>query len=228
MSVFEEWMKKLESRWPVLRLLVFQRVARYWLIRLYFTDSQRKMLVLTNDPIRYGTLYLSFEQIKKNHIPGSLAECGVNKGRLSKFVHDMVPDRRLYLFDSFQGFDVSNSDTRGDDRFKDTSENEVLRTLVNTDNVIIRKGFFPSTAEGLESERFAFVMVDFDKYESTRAALDFFYPRMEPGGFVFVHDYNSPESNWACTRALDEFLADKSEKAIPIPDSWGTAVFRKM
>jgi O-methyltransferase len=71
-------------------------------------------------------------------------------------------------------------------------------------------------------------MVDFNKYESTRAALDFFYPRMEHGGFVFVHDYNSPESNWACARALDEFLADKSEKPVPIPDGWGTAVFRKI
>lgn len=102
-----------------------------------------------------------------------------------------------------------------------------LTEFVDADNVFIRKGFFPSTAAGLERDSFCFVMVDFDKYESTRAALDFFYPRMEQGGFVFVHDYSSPESNWACSRALDEFLADKAEKPILIPDGWGTAVFRK-
>ena len=147
---------------------------------------------------------------------------------MSKFVHDLLPDRRLYLFDSFQGFNGSDSDSIGDNRFKDTSEQTVLNTLVKAGNVIIRKGFFPSTAAGLEAERFSFVMIDFDKYESTRAALDFFYQRMEQGGFIFVHDYSSPESNWACSRALDEFLTDKSEKPILIPDSGGTAVFRKV
>jgi len=81
---------------------------------------------------------------------------------------------------------------------------------------------------GLEDERFAFVMIDFDRYEPTLAALKFFYSRVSPGGFIFVHDYNSPESDWACFRALTEFLADKSEKPVCIPDAWGTALFRKL
>ena len=228
MTGFKKLIERFESRRPRLRRLLFQRVARDWLLRVYFSDEQRKTLVITADPVRYGTVSLSIEQIQKNQIAGSFAECGVYNGQLSKFIHDMVPDRRLYLFDSFQGFDGSNSDTEGDDRFKDTSEEEVLRRLGNVDNVIVRKGFFPSTAAGLESERFAFVMVDFDKYESTRAALEFFYPRMERGGFVFVHDYSNPESNWACSRALNEFLADKAEEPLLIPDSWGTALFRKI
>lgn len=211
-----------------LRAQLFQGLATDWLLALYLTRPKRKKLVSTGDPIRYGTIYLSVEQIQKKQIPGSLAECGVYQGKLSKFVHDLLPDRRLYLFDSFQGFNGSDSDSIGDNRFKDTSEQTVLNTLVKAGNVIIRKGFFPSTAAGLEAERFSFVMIDFDKYESTRAALDFFYQRMEQGGFIFVHDYSSPESNWACSRALDEFLTDKSEKPILIPDSGGTAVFRKV
>jgi O-methyltransferase len=228
MAAFKQWIRQLGFTRSNLRALLFQRLAKDWLMTPYLNDSQRKMLVRMGDPIRYGTFYLSIEQIQKNHISGSLAECGVYKGSLSKFVHGMLPDRRLYLFDTFQGFDQSDSDTRGDNRFKDTSEEEVLRTIVNPDNVIIRKGLFPSTAAGLEAEKFAFVVVDFDKYEPTRAALDFFYPRMEQGGFVFVHDYSNSESNWACSRALDEFLADKSERPILIPDAWGTAVFRKI
>jgi len=186
------------------------------------------MLIGTGDPIRYGTLLLAFEQISKDGITGSLAECGVYKGSLSKFIHKMLPDRRLFLFDTFEGFDRRDSESHDDERFRDTSEQSVLRHIGNTDNVIIRKGYFPETAVGLERERFAFVMIDFDKYEPTLAALKIFYPLINRGGFVFVHDYSSPESDWACSRALNEFLSDKLEKPVLIPDAWGTAVFRKV
>lgn len=71
-------------------------------------------------------------------------------------------------------------------------------------------------------------MIDFDKYDPTMAALSFFYDRVNPGGYVFVHDYNSPESGWACSKALNLFLKDKPEKPIGLPDAGGSAVFRKL
>ena len=43
-----------------------------------------------------------------------------------------------------------------------------------------------------------------------------------------VHDYNSRESDRACHRAVNEFLQDKKEFAIEIPDVWGSAMFRKI
>ena len=71
-------------------------------------------------------------------------------------------------------------------------------------------------------------MLDFDKYDPTMAALEFFYPRMNNGGYIFIHDYNSPESQWACSRAVNEFLSGKPEKPIGISDAAGTALFRKV
>jgi len=105
---------------------------------------------------------------------------------------------------------------------------DVLSNIGDTANIVVRRGYFPETAIGLENEEFSFVMVDFDKYEPTLAALEFFYPRVHKGGFIFVHDYNSPESNWGCSRALNLFLSDKPEKPVAIPDSWGTALLRKI
>jgi O-methyltransferase len=43
-----------------------------------------------------------------------------------------------------------------------------------------------------------------------------------------MHDFNNPESNWAISRAADEFLRDRPERPIEIPDEWGTALFRKV
>jgi O-methyltransferase len=208
--------------------LFMQWIMSRWFLVQYLSKSQRHMIGLRGDPVRYGTLYLSLEQISKNNIPGAFAECGVYKGKLSKFLHEMLPDRRLFLFDTFRGFDSRDTNTLSDARFQDTSQEGVLRSIGDTRNIVIRKGFFPETALGLEEERFAFVMIDFDKYEPTLAALEFFYPRTHKNGFIFVHDYSSSESDWACSKALDEFLADKPEKPVLIPDAWGTALFRKV
>ena len=210
-----------------LRVKVFPKLIQDWILTPYLTPEQRKSIAETGDPVRYGTVFLSLERIKNDGVPGALAECGVYKGSMSRFLHDVMPDRPLYLFDTFAGFDARDSDTAGDMRFRDASIDSVMQELPRHANVHVRKGYFPETAHGLEGEKFAFVMVDFDKYEPTLAALRFFYPRVAVGGYIYVHDYNNPESHWACARALDEFLADKTEKVISVPDAWGTALFRK-
>lgn len=212
-----------------LRWISRQRVASDWLLKPTFTTEQRRTIVMTaGDPVRYGTIMLAIEQIRKDGVTGALAECGVYRGHLSKFLHEQMPERILYLFDTFEGFDPRDSDSADDQRFQDTSERHVIDFIGNSHNLVVRKGYFPETALGLENERFALCVLDFDKYEPTLAALQFFYARTEPGGFIFVHDYSSPESNWACSKALDGFLADKTEYLMLIPDAWGTAFFRKL
>ncbi len=202
-------------------------IAEQWFLRPSMSPQNRRAIVLSGDPVRYGNMMLSLEQISEDKISGAIAECGVFRGQLSKFILQHASDRKLYLFDTFAGFDSRDSNTAGDVRFQGTSEQEVCDYIGDLKNVVIRKGFFPETAAGLEDERFAFVVCDFDKYEPTLAALEFFYYRVNPGGFIFVHDYSSPESNWACSRALDSFLSDKPEHPILLPDTWGTALFRK-
>ena len=210
-------------RWEFLR-----RITEKWFLTGFWTPDQRQPIVFSGDPVRYGCFMLSFQQILDEGIDGAFAECGVWRGDLSRFIRQTMPDRKLYLFDTIEGFDNRDSDTDGDARFRATSAEGVLERIGDTSDVVVRKGFFPETTVGLESETFALAIIDFDKYEPTMAALQFFYPRLTPGGFIFVHDYSNPESNWACSRALDEFLTDRSESPILLPDSWGTALFRKI
>ena len=198
-----------------------------WFLRSFLTDEERRALVATDDPVRFGSVSLALRDICENAIPGALAECGVYRGVMSKFIHDRVPERTLYLFDTFSGFDARDLDGSSDERFRDTSVEGVLSYIGNREHIVVRKGYFPASAEELGTEQFAFVMIDFDKYQPTLAALTLFYPRMIRGGYFFVHDVNSPESDWACSRALNEFLKDKPEKLVAVPDMWGTSVFRK-
>jgi O-methyltransferase len=189
----------------------------------------RQLIMTRGDPIRDMTVALALETVQRESIAGDMAELGVYRGEMAILYHKALPDKRLYLFDTFSGF--PNKDlTSGveDDRFSDTSLDLVRSRLGQSDGVIYKVGYFPETTVGLAENSFCFVMIDADLYNPTRAGLEFFYPRMSKGGYIFLHDYTSFESDRAVKRATDEFLADRPEKVIEIPDTWGTALFRKV
>ena len=179
------------------------------------------------DPVRQSTHAMAVKRVLKENIPGAFAEAGVWRGDSTMIINSLAPDREFYLFDTFEGFPEALGG-KNDERFRDTGIEIVKRRLADPTHVHFRKGFFPETAAGLENERFAFVLLDLDKYEPMVEGLKFFYPRLVPGAYLFIHDYNSPESDWACSRALNDFLNDKPEKVIEIADQWGSAVIRKV
>jgi O-methyltransferase len=180
------------------------------------------------DDVRYATLALAIQRLETDHIEGAFAELGVYKGFTSRFMHRQSPHRRLYLFDTFEGFPSASLEVSEDNRFKDTSQEQVAKAIGDHHNVIFRPGFFPQTAVGLEDERFALVMLDFDLYKPALDAFKFFYPLLVRGAYFFLHDFNSPESNHAISRAAHEFLIDKPEQLVEIPDVCGSAFFRKI
>lgn len=201
---------------------------RYFLWHL--PEDQKMYFIRTEDPVKYGAIGLAIKRICTENIEGSFAEVGVYKGMTSGFIHKLAPDRSFYAFDTFEGFPTQDldEDAKEDDRFKDTNLDIFIRNVGDLQNVRIKKGYFPDTTVGLEAERFAFVLFDLDIFPPTIAGLNFFYPRMTPGGYMVLHDYNSPESKWAVSRATDSFFKDKPEKVIEIPDAGGSVIVRKM
>jgi O-methyltransferase len=187
-------------------------------------------IVVHTDYTRFALVGVALERLRSEKISGHLAEVGVYRGELSRFIHRVDPDRRLYLFDTFEGFPSQDLEDQGriDTRFQDTSVDQVLRTIGDSTNVVIKKGRVPETLADLGAEQFAFLLLDLDLYNPTLSSLQFFYPRLTSGAYVLVHDYNSPESHGACKRALDEFIVGKPEKVIDVPDVAGTAIFRKL
>jgi O-methyltransferase len=179
------------------------------------------------DDVRMSSMALAIQRLEIDGIPGAFAELGVYRGQTSAFIHRQAPHRTLYLFDTFEGFPDRALDIR-DTRFQDTSEEIVKRNIGDLRNVIFRRGYFPESAQGLEQEQFSFVLLDFDLYVSAIASLEFFYPQLVRGGYFFMHDFNSPESQRAISRAAAKFLADKPEMVIEMPDTLGSAVFRKV
>ena len=220
---------ELRARFPRLRERAIRPLLRRRFMRFpTFDAGVHESITDYVDYYRWATLGLALERLRTDGIEGALAEVGVWRGETSEFVHSVAPDRRYYLFDTFEGFPQERDPTAaGDDRFQDTSEAAVRSRLGDSRNIVVRPGFVPETFAGLEDESFAFALLDLDLHDPTVASLEFFYPRLQPGGYLIVHDYNNPESDWACKRALDSFLADKPEQLVEIADMWGSALVRK-
>lgn len=193
-----------------------------------FSEKLHDSIAGNVDYVRYAAVGLAVQRVIAENIGGAFAEAGVYRGDMSRFIHALAPSRPFFLFDTFEGFpgrDLFPGST--DERFRDTSVEHVLKTIGDTNNIRVKKGYVPDTFAGLDNHKFSFVLLDLDKEKPTLASLEFFYPRMSSGGYMVVHDYNSVESNGACRRAVDSFLSGKPEKLIEIPDVWGTVLFRK-
>lgn len=225
-----DWLSQMNRRHNFYARRLGMRWARERSMQASPIDqAAHESIVGYRDYHRYATIALALRRIDAERIPGALAEAGVYQGSASRFIHRLAPRRHYYLFDTFAGFNPRDLEAGvGEDRrFRDTSLEAVLRAIGDTTNIEPRKGRVPETFAGLEGERFAFVLLDMDLYRPTLSALEFFYPRLSPGAYLMVHDYHNPESEWACRRAVDEFLADKPEGAIEIADIWGSVIFRK-
>lgn len=183
------------------------------------------------DAGRFFFFCLMLDQIAKEGLKGDLAELGVYKGHTACLLANIARrlDKTAYLFDTFEGFD--QADLQGVDagksrQFHDTSL-EAVKALVGEDHVAYVQGYFPGSAVNIPDDRvFCLVHIDCDLYAPALSALEYFYQRMVPGGFIIIHDYSS--LGWrGAEQAVDEFFADKAESVIPLPDSAGSAVIRK-
>lgn len=144
-----------------------------------------------------------------------------------------LPDRKLYLFDTFEGFDERDAIldrekgySEYQHNFKATSESIALEKMVDPENVFVKKGWFPESAQDCEVESFCFVSLDTDLFEPIYQGLLWFYPRLSPGGYIMIHDYNNDTYSGA-KEAVRKFVKEHGLTYTPIPDTGGTVVIGK-
>lgn len=161
--------------------------------------------------------------IYSNNISGCVAEAGVFQGEFASVINKNFPDRKLYLFDTFEGFDQRDITFEERNQYSDakvehlsiTSEMLVLNKMLHPENCIIKKGYFPETANGID-ETFCYVNLDMDLYKPTLEGLRFFYPIMIKGGIITVHDYFS-KGYEGINAAVHEFIEEISDDIVPFP-----------
>jgi len=177
------------------------------------TRRERKTLVTFHESFIVYSLVRSLRDME-----GDMAEVGVYEGGTARVICGQKGNKHLRLFDTFEGLPEGSSIEEQriyPKRPYKCSLESVQKYLADFENIFYYKGMFPESASSIDPElKYCFVNMDVDLYESTRACLEYFYPRMHPGGIMLSHDYSLLTS---VQRAFTEFLADKRENLIELP-----------
>ncbi len=181
---------------------------------------------LENDYVRLASLELICKRLAP--VPGAAAELGVYRGEFARYINRLLPQRELYLFDSFEGFaDNAGAGASFQAAHKNTAVDRVLALMPHPEKIHIRQGFFPQSLAGLE-ETFCFVSLDVDFYQATLDGLRYFWPRLSSGGCIMLHDWGNPDLRQVA-EALEHYEAELGERlpAVPLCDIAGSLVISK-
>jgi len=167
------------------------------------------------------TRFLALYEIFKRVLPvkGSIVECGVNHGfgtmtwaKLSAILEPVNLTRRIYGFDTFEGFPSVSAKDRSaasdhvkvGDLYADSHDellelaaiNDSTRFLGHIPKVKLIKGdaceTIPQFIRDTPHVLVSLLYLDFDLYEPTRVALEHFLPRMPKGAIVAFDELDNP------------------------------------
>lgn len=177
-------------------------------------------------------------------VAGDAAECGCAAGISTAILAGALARGgfagRLHVFDSFQGLSEpgeadlvppelnASADKKAPGRGSFAMPiDSVRQRLAGFPFVDFHPGWIPERFPDVAERRFAFVNVDVDLYQPTRDALEFFWPRLNPGGVICVDDYLI--ADWpGATRAVDELVASLPEPpAFVVPTALGGVLLQK-
>jgi O-methyltransferase len=181
-------------------------------------------------------------------VAGDICEFGVAQGATSRLLATeiMATDRKLWLFDSFEGLpEPSPEDKLIDDifnlgsmnRYKGTMASPEAEVLSKLDAVkfprtraVVKKGWIKDTVKGSDlPAQVAFAYVDFDFYDPIKDALEFLDARMPAGGRVVVDDYGFFSEG--AQLAVDQFVARMAGRykfELPLPFAGHFCVLTKL
>ena len=190
--------------------------------------------VIGAEYIRSSSLELVAREINERGVAGAVAELGVYQGEFAALINVAFPDRRLYLFDTFAGFDKDQvtedlSRNRIPDALNDFSQTSVELVMARMKfkhNCVAMPGLFPDSAVSCPETQYAFVSIDCDLYQPIYDGLSYFYPRLSSGGYIFMHDYNNPQY-LGPREALKRFASELPISYFPLTDASGSAVIYK-
>lgn len=226
-----------------LKEIAFDKVIVGTFTGYYEISSQLQEMGIAKEKIDVSYIELSvrarvafLEDFAKEcgNLDGACAELGVYRGDFARYINSSFPHKKLYLFDTFEGFwaqDISNDSQMakalGKRHFANTSIDLVLGKMPYREQCVVKKGWFPESSKGVEEEHFCFVNLDADLYEPILAGLEFFYPRMVRGGVILVHEYFSA-GYVGVKEAVLEFISKKegSIYKIPIGDNLSIAIIK--
>lgn len=185
---------------------------------------------------RMNNLQSCIETVLADNIPGDFIETGVWRGGAVIFMRGVlkahgVTDRSVWAADSFAGLPAPDLEAYPADEdwaahaggaavnLQKVQRNIEHYGLLDS-QVRFLPGWFKDTLPGAPIARLAVLRLDGDLYQSTWEALTYLYPKVSPGGFVIIDDYNLD----TCRQAVQHFRAERHINE-PVIDIDGNSVY---
>lgn len=198
---------------------------------LYYKWVKESKFNNKGDLNRLWFFILNITKVIEDNIDGDFAEVGVYKGNSRSVLlhYAKKTNRMVYLFDTFEGFDLKDLvgvDNNKKVEFQNNSLSNVKKFLGN-DHVSYEVGYFPDTfIMERHNRKYAVLSFDVDLYEPMKNCLEYFSPLLSVGGIIFIHDYSSCHWNGA-KKAVDEFCVLNNIFPVLLPDKSGSVIIRK-
>jgi hypothetical protein len=158
-----------------------------------------------------------------NKIKGEIVECGVWRGGFSIFLSYLFPKRKIWVCDSFQGFQpLSNAryefgGERHTSAYTDSHIGPIGISLEevqshfetygfgNDKRINYLPGFVKDSLPNSEIGNIALLRIDVDAYSATLEVLEELYDRVQPGGYIIFDDSCLTET----IEAMKTFFTDR-------------------
>ena len=210
---------------------IWERGGRAWLTPAHTMIGRKRL----------ANIRFCLERILAEGIAGDAIETGVWRGGATIFMRGIlkayeVTDRAVWVADSFEGLPPPDSANYPADTGLDLSDIAELAVSLEQvqenfaryglldDQVRFLKGYFRDTLPDAPIERLALLRLDGDLYESTMQALTYLYPKVSPGGFVIIDDYNAIGQ---CRQAVHDYLQAHNLSVQLHPVDWSAVFWRK-
>ena len=185
-----------------------------WLTAEEFSSLYNKIRKNTLvDRNRCYALYLLMEQVRK--VEGNVLEVGTWRGGTAGLFTKLLPEKTVFLADTFMGVVKSSKwEHYKDNAHSDTSEELVVNFLnqLGVSNYKILQGIFPEETGGrVKAEKFAFVHLDVDVYNSAKDAFNYVWDNVSKGGIVTFDDYGWISACAGVKKFIDEIKNDKDK-----------------
>jgi hypothetical protein len=194
----------------------------------YIFDNQLTMTTKEN----VATTILGARYIAKNNIPGDFVECGVWRGghgiaAALTFALYRV-DKKIICFDTFAGMTkpkhidkkISTGELASKNFFLNQREKHnawcyasiqevrenFIKAGIKEDKFELIEGDVIKSLPEFKQKEISFLRLDTDWYESTKAELEFLYPKLSNSGILVTDDYGY----WAGSRQAFEEFSDIS------------------
>ena len=166
--------------------------------------------------------YLQY--VLNKDIEGDIVELGCHQGSTTIILQKLLDlnnsNKKLYVYDSFEGFpETNNKEDNNQGKRGDlaVSKDNFIKNLkkYNIKLPIINKGFFADINDDKYPSKICFAFYDGDLYQSTIDALNKIYKKMQKGGVIVFDDFQHPTDMFpGVKKACLKFFKDDRVKFV--------------